>query len=71
MDPERRLACAQRPFDQRAVVDRRRLIGHQRGAGDAAGGKGGEVDREAADVDDPRRDQRAAGVDCRHAGGRG
>jgi hypothetical protein len=44
------------------VIERRVLIGHQRGAADPAEMEGGQIDREHAEVDQARRDQRALGV---------
>src|SRR3546814_3520483 len=50
--------------DQCRVVKHGGLIGHQRNAGDAAGGAGERIGREYADIDETGRDDGAARVDA-------
>jgi hypothetical protein len=60
VDPEVGLAALRGVTDVRGAIERRALVGHQRGAGDAAEVEGGLVDGKYAKVDQTRRDQRAA-----------
>ncbi len=63
VDPEVGLAARGGEAHPRRMVERRRLVGHQRRAGDPAEVERRLVDREHAEVDEARRDQRAAGID--------
>ena len=63
MDPQVGLAARRGEADPRRVVERRRLVGHQRRAGDPAEMERRLVDREDAEIDEAGRDQPAAGVD--------
>src|SRR5690606_13243093 len=63
VDPEVGLAGLRGEADGRGAVERRLLVGHQRGAGDAAEMERGLVDGEDAEVDQPRGDYRAFCVD--------
>jgi len=63
VNPQIRLAAIGQEANARRMVQRRRLIGHQRRAGDATEMKGRLVHREYAQVDQTGRDQLAARID--------
>ena len=50
------------------MIEHRRLIGHQTRAGDSAEMERGLVNRERAEIDQPRRDQRTFGINHDVAG---
>ena len=63
MNPEAGLAGLGGEAHPRGMVQRRCLVGHQRGPGDAAEVEGGLVDREYTQIDEAGRDNGAACVD--------
>ena len=69
MNPEVGLARARRLADEAGIVERRTLVGHQRGARDAAEMKGRLVGGEDAEIDQAGRDDEALRVDALDIGG--
>src|SRR5690606_6786166 len=63
MDPQVRLAARGGETHPRRMVERRRLVGHQRGARNAAEVERRLVDGEDAEIDQARGDEPAGGID--------